>query len=549
VAFAHALIREALYEALPVLRRRRLHRAVGEALSADTDAAPDAVAYHFREAGDTRAATWLLRAGWQAYRAFAHTTARERFEAALPETEGIERARVLLALARLYRYRERGVGYAEEAVEVARAAGEEVLVAVARFRLGVTLGYHERIGEALRVMEAAGASLDSLPDRALVALSELTGLTLSRDGRRQDLAYLLAVCGRWREARPLLDDLPEQLASKGMAAIARIGALLGHPDTTRVAIADCVRLLAESEDDLGTLVILILEGALLLLPFLMDNTDVRQRHQAAIAVATQRGEEILGAAPVLIGRYGLLSIAGRWAEAQALWARRDEAFFGSLVVWDRAHVGGLARAQGKHEEAWSLVHEGLPDGPLTQPGMLYFATLDLYVLAARLALDAGDHALARRWLEAHDRWLAWAGPEVRWGRASGHLARAEYHRALDEPDAALRHARRALAEASAPRQPLMLLAAHRLLGELATEAGRFAAASEHLDASLALADACAAPFERALSLLAHAELHAAGGDAARAAAALDEMRAICAPLGAGPALARADALTATLASD
>lgn len=38
-----------------------------------------------------------------------------------------------------------------------------------------------------------------------------------------------------------------------------------------------------------------------------------------------------------------------------------------------------------------------------------------------------------------------------------------------------------------------------------------AEAAHHLRESLALADACAAPFERALTLLAIAELHAAEG--------------------------------------
>lgn len=55
------------------------------------------------------------------------------------------------------------------------------------------------------------------------------------------------------------------------------------------------------------------------------------------------------------------------------------------------------------------------------------------------------------------------------------------------------------------------------------------------------------PYERALTLLALAELHAAAGDAA-AARGLDAARAICEPLGARPALARADALAARIAA-
>ena len=61
--FAHALIREALYEGMPAPRRRRLHRAAGEALAAGHDPDPDAVANHFQRAGDERAAAWLVARG------------------------------------------------------------------------------------------------------------------------------------------------------------------------------------------------------------------------------------------------------------------------------------------------------------------------------------------------------------------------------------------------------------------------------------------------------------------------------------------------------
>jgi DNA-binding NarL/FixJ family response regulator len=92
----------------------------------------------------------------------------------------------------------------------------------------------------------------------------------------------------------------------------------------------------------------------------------------------------------------------------------------------------------------------------------------------------------------------------------------------------------------------MLLAAHRLLGELATEAGRFAAAAERLEAALTLAAACGAPYERALTLLALADLHLATGDGAAAQAALTETRLLCTPLEAHPTLARTERLAERL---
>ncbi len=63
-----------------------------------------------------------------------------------------------------------------------------------------------------------------------------------------------------------------------------------------------------------------------------------------------------------------------------------------------------------------------------------------------------------------------------------------------------------------------------------------------------MADACEAPFERALTLLALAELRLITGMADEAAALLDEVRRVCTPLGAAPTLARANALAARLAS-
>ena len=165
-------------------------------------------------------------------------------------------------------------------------------------------------------------------------------------------------------------------------------------------------------------------------------------------------------------------------------------------------------------------------------------------LAAALALDAADLLLARAWLEAHDRWLAWAGAVL--GLADGHLSWAAYHRTSGDLSAAREYAERALTHATDPRQPLALLTAHRLLGELDTAASRHADAQTHLAAAMELAEACAAPYERALTLLALAELRLATGDRPMATATLAEARALLEPLEARPALARADALAARL---
>src|SRR5262249_50765516 len=160
--------------------------------------------------------------------------------------------------------------------------------------------------------------------------------------------------------------------------------------------------------------------------------------------------------------------------------------------------------------------------------------LALQETAAAMSMEAGDLPAARDWLAMHDRWLARNGAIL--GQSEGQALWAQYFRHVGEAMNALEHAERALALATDPRQPLALLTAQTLPAAPPPHARRFADAQVHLDAALALADACQAPYERALVLLAHAELHGATGETATARAALDEVTAISTGLGAKPAL-------------
>jgi DNA-binding CsgD family transcriptional regulator len=174
-------------------------------------------------------------------------------------------------------------------------------------------------------------------------------------------------------------------------------------------------------------------------------------------------------------------------------------------------------------------------------------------LAIELALESAatvvqaerELELARTWLEARERLVDWSGA-VR-ARAATELLRARYLRACGERESARERAGLAVELASEPRQAVVLIDAHRLLGELAAEAGEFDAAQHELDESLRLAQACRFPYEQGLVHLAAAELGAATGDSAAAHARLEEARAILDPLEARPALARLDALDEALA--
>jgi DNA-binding NarL/FixJ family response regulator len=128
------------------------------------------------------------------------------------------------------------------------------------------------------------------------------------------------------------------------------------------------------------------------------------------------------------------------------------------------------------------------------------------------------------------------------------LDRAAYHRLAGDLPLAQQHAEQALVIATTPRQPIAVLAAHRLLSALATTANRHAEAAAHLDQALAPADTCAAPYERALIVPAVAELHLQAGRRPEARAVLDEARTIVARREARTAWARAEALAARIAT-
>jgi ATP/maltotriose-dependent transcriptional regulator MalT len=170
----------------------------------------------------------------------------------------------------------------------------------------------------------------------------------------------------------------------------------------------------------------------------------------------------------------------------------------------------------------------------------------LQCLAADLCLDAGNVEGAKAWLEAHERWLAWSGSVL--GQADGRLAWARWHLAARNPDQARIAASEALALAASPHQPLVTLGGHRLLGEIAIGEHDLARAERHLTSALELAMTCETPFEQALTLLALAELRAVQGEVGEARRLLEEVRALCLPLGAAPTLARVDALAARLAA-
>jgi DNA-binding CsgD family transcriptional regulator len=562
--FSHALIREALYEGIVLPRRRAMHRHVGEALAATPAPDPDAVAHHFQQAGDFRAAEWLARAGVRAQRAYAWLTAAERYQAAialLEDRDGTtrERGRLLARTALVLRYHapKQCIMYMEEASRLAAAVDDRVLQALALFYTGLFRCFVGDIRRGIAEMGPGTKALDSISASEIAAVygygAEVSSATSDIDFRGT-LILWLSNAGRFAEALSMGAEIasapiaPEPWlgagspVGDGYMGLALAQAALGLPDDARRSFAHARELYVAVEHHRLVEACGYCELSEYLLQYRTDDLEERRRVAAEAELAAERASS---AQPNVNAHYAslpLLLLEGRWTDAQQPVSGNRQ----MLNQWRRwRSLGPLAYHTGDTDVAWAQVVEVLTDGPATEPGgYVYVAAIELQRLAANLALDASDLAVARAWIEAHDRWLAWSGAVP--GRAEGRLLWSRYHRACGDLAAARAAASEALALASEPRRPLALLAAQRCVGELETADGHFDEAEQHLSASLALADACAAPFERALTLLALAELRTATGKHDEARSLLDEVRAICAPLDARPTLERAAALAARL---
>ena len=558
VRFSHALIREALYEGLVPPRRRAWHRQLGETLAAQPAPDPDAVAYHFSQAPDPRASIWLIRAGERAQRAFAWRTATLRFQAALALLDRDDSARnargwLLFRLALLRRFQEPRLGVIDlvEAERLGRATADAALVAYARFYQGMLRRMSGDFQQGTATTQEGVALLDALSpqDHARLAALDTTSDPLDAQHGRGDLTLALGETGPYSQARLIgerIVALPavETFGSRGDAfyGLGYAYAALGQPEEARRAFSTAREIFRADDHRTQVLATLLDELVLVVLPYQTDRPDERRRLEAELGEAFTALDDLFDPGSARIAGVVSFVLEGNGAELAAVVEQGRLEFVRLLTS---TLLAPIARHQGNTGLAWALVRAGLPDGPDTAPADSAGYIVPLRTLAVALALDADDRDAARRWLTALDRWLAWSGGVL--GQADAHLGWAVYYRAAGDRARARDRATQALAAAGTPRQPLALLAAYRLLGALDVADGRLVEADAQFAAALVLTDACAARFERALTLLEIAALRAAEGKPDAARTLLSEVRSICAPLAARPTLERVDALEAKLA--
>ena len=123
----------------------------------------------------------------------------------------------------------------------------------------------------------------------------------------------------------------------------------------------------------------------------------------------------------------LLRVEGRWDDLDCDLASDREPDAQPQAETAVLGLAPLAVARADWDLAQVLL-AALPDGAATEPGKtLFLESQILQRLAVELSLAENAFSMARAWLEAHDRWLAWAGAVL--GRAEGALLWARYHHA------------------------------------------------------------------------------------------------------------------------
>ncbi len=566
--FRHALLREALYENVLPLRRRLWHRKTAEDLAATRAPDPDQVAFHYQQAGDERAVEWLIAAGERARRAYVWATAAERWDAALAKLTAqqapvLDRIAVLMRIALVMRYADprRAVALLEEAAKLATEASEAGVAILISFLAGLSrvsmgdvragmpqiihsaqafreLSFEERVGSWVGVHFGAPAYELSLVGSLILMLVNV--------GRLQE-ASAWSDTFRSEPVPELLPGQPGSPYTDGLSGRANLAALLGQVADARRFTDQARRAYCVIGHHWRLAQLLGTELELIQIPYFLEELNERKKLADEVLLAARAAQGGGGIQHIRLYLLPLLWIEGAWETALEVVQASDGAQNWGQRQYLQHYLGRLGYAQGDVALAQRAIGTVLASGAATEPGEVAIVeALALQRLATEIALDAHDLPTARSWLEAHDRWLVWSGAVL--GRAEGALGWAHYHHASGDEVLSRQFAEQALAHASDPRQPLALISAHRFLGKLDAGVGEFNPAEEHLQQSLTLTDACAAPFERALTLLEVAKLRAAQGKSHEASELLAEVRSICEPLEARPTLEKVTALERQIGS-
>jgi class 3 adenylate cyclase len=530
--FTHDKIREVLYEELNPIRRRRLHRRVGESLeqmyAAQLPEHAHDLAYHFSQSGEMeKAFRYSLQAATNARRVFAHDEAlaflRQAHEAA-EESGNTERlASVDAEMGRLYQSR----GLVQPAAEALTKALAGTADAATRTRLKVLIGeVYATVGDprGLAYLHEARAEIDAVT-------------------QPNEMALTLAHLGRYHHFRA--------------------------EHTESIRYLEQARQLAEPLDRMRTLfyVYLFLAGAYQHLTRFEESN-----HWARATIAL--GERKHNALPVAVGHEFLAenaTLQGHW-DAAIEHAAQDQAIGERTGAFDRTAWALFVAAnalwgQGRLSEAEERARAGLELADQIGEGRL--ATW-LEPLLALILADRGDDEDARRHAEGGLRraetlgqmlLLVWSRHALGYGciqRRAWPEAVANYQQAIDlwQPsenrsgaltaapaaaEAFLGAGRRAEARdligqaqqmAAFAQAPYANAQAQRVQGQLAAQEARWEEAEAAFAAAILAFTQLQSQLDLGRALLGRAQMWTARGEDEQARADAERARSLFAATGA-----------------
>jgi DNA-binding CsgD family transcriptional regulator/tetratricopeptide (TPR) repeat protein len=556
--FRHALIHGVVYERPNTFRRREWHRRAAEWLADRPAVDPSVVAHHFTQAGDSRAAQWLIQAGRQAGRSFALRSASANYQRALEILEHDDsrlpdRTWLLCALAEANRYTNIGeaLAWINRAYDLLDRLDDPAMRVLALWcRARIRGFHHENVLEDLQ-RAAADFALLAVEDQDRIRQTSL-GYVVSPAVTSQDMAgygqFRLAI--EYGEQFLTSRGAPESGSDFFEFGNAWMGlglarAALGDADGAREAYATSIDCFLQIDNH--QLASIAIYWALSTVSQVYDAEIPELRRQLREQeIQSNRNSELARSTPISeqISTSDTLILDGDWVACRRSATARAQVS-ASLIpsVRKLIHLDWL---QGYPQRAVERIQAVMPHGPDDPPGKRIFVHRhEIQWIAAEIALDDGNLPLARRWIEAFSSWFEWSGKVS--GRYQLELLWSRYHELSGDLESARRHAESALELASHPREALGVLAALRTLGRLELIAGNPGRAAPLLADALSIARDCEAPFEIASTLCVQAGmLHASGLDG-DAAPAIEEAIEIARRLEARPLLVRLEELSTAVA--
>lgn len=432
-AFTHPLVQQALVQSVGLARERELHamlaRAIEVAAGQRAEHEAEAIAAHWLRADPrtqpAEAVHWLMLAGRQALARLARREAAASLRAALDRADAFPdlvdaalAAELVDDLARVYRrlaeYHE-AILMGERAVSWARARRDQLAVAVAERRIGLSLqglGRREEalthFDEALALARSAGA--DTLVVRTRLAKGDcLQALGLIDDAKREVNDALIVA--------EQLDQLPLLARAHRMLLMLHLWTGPAHRAWThaRSAVA-----LAEKSGERN--LAWSAHWAAAVLGGLTSNTAALATH---LAEATRLAQEL--ASPLLELRTMEIALeyragTGEWDRALADGERAlamaraldQTTLLARLAHWVSGvylQRGDITTAHRLVQEAWTV--SGAEALDLARPFEVH-GVLPAYVARTRYLFAVGEHAHAvehgRTALAIADRtgYIAWA---------------------------------------------------------------------------------------------------------------------------------------------